>query len=144
MLLGPLSFMNLVTLCRTMSKGGCQTAKSRFSNRMIWITEATFLIGGAEVGQCGAKAPHQNTEGIPCCHLLAPPRSDHSSKQLCLHMRDLKLQARIQKSRSQVQQGRAPTLAEGSPKKQVQFDLNKELGSKPTLPKGVTVFLLGA
>ena len=58
-------------------------------------------------------------------------------------MRDLKLQGRTWRSRSRAQQGRAPTLIKESPKKQVQFDFNEELGGKPTLPTGMTLFLSG-
>ena len=58
-------------------------------------------------------------------------------------MRDLELQARMQKSRSRAQQGRAPTPAKESPNKQVWFNLDEEPGSEPTLPTGMTLFLSG-
>ena len=56
-------------------------------------------------------------------------------------MRDLKLQARNQRSRSRAWQGRVPMVKE-SPKTQAQFDLNKELGSEPTMPQA-WLFLSG-
>ena len=79
----------------------------------------------------------------PSCHPLALQRSGHSSEWLCLYMRDMKLQAKTWKSRSRAQQGRAHALANESPKKQVQFNINEEFGSEHTLPTGMTLFLSG-
>ena len=48
-----------------------------------------------------------------------------------------------QKSRSRAWQGRTPTPAIESPRKQVQFDINEEVGGELTLPTGMTLFLSG-
>ena len=58
-------------------------------------------------------------------------------------MQDLKLQARASESRNRAQQSRTPALAEEKPKKQVTFNIDKELGGEPTLPTGMTLFLSG-
>ena len=71
----------------------------------------------------------------------SPLRSSPAGKQLCLHMRGLKLQSRTQGSRSRTQQSRALTPAEEKPKKQVRFSIDDELGSEPMLPSSVTLFL---
>ena len=55
-------------------------------------------------------------------------------------MRDVKLQSRTWESRSRVQQSRSPILVEEKLKK-VRFNIHNELGSEPTLPPGVTLFL---
>ena len=71
----------------------------------------------------------------------SPSRSGPPSEQLCLHIWDLKLQARIQESRSRAWQ--TPTWLKKTPRRQVKFNLNEELGGEPTLPTGVTLFLSG-
>ena len=57
-------------------------------------------------------------------------------------MKNLDLQARPCESRSRVWQHNAPKLAEEKPKKQVRFDLEGNLGNTPTLPQGLTLFLV--
>ena len=71
----------------------------------------------------------------------SPPRSSPTGEWLCLHMKGLKLQSRTWESRSRTWQSRAPTLVEERPKRQVRFNIDDELGSEPTLPPDVTLFL---
>ena len=56
-------------------------------------------------------------------------------------MESLHLQPRSCESRSRAWQDDTPTLAEEKPRKQVQFNVDKELGSDPTLPPSLTLFL---
>ena len=57
-------------------------------------------------------------------------------------MKSLNLQTRPHKSRSRAWQHDAPTLVEKL-KKQVRFDVEGDLGDDPTLPQGLTIFLVG-
>ena len=59
-------------------------------------------------------------------------------------MEDLHLQTRSHESQSRVWQDDAPTLTEEKQqrKKQVRFDVDGELDDDPTLPLGLTLFLV--
>ena len=96
------SYSALWTLCGTMSKGGHQTAEGRLSDRKIWTMENDIPQSRDRSRSGGHQSPLPEEQRQSSLSSPSPPRSGLPSEQLCLHMWDLKLQARTWESRSRV------------------------------------------
>ena len=73
MLLGPLSFVNSLTLCRT-KQGRLPNGQGKTLQQddLDHKNESDIPIEGAGVDQGGAKVPHSECQGNPHHHPLVP------------------------------------------------------------------------
>ena len=95
-------------------------------------------------GQSGLRQCQSPSPSCPSQHQSpspSPPLFCPADERLHYSMENLKLQPRSQESKSRTRWCDASPQREEKPRKQVQFEVDEELGNEPNLPSDSTLFL---